>query len=149
MTHLADDSLAGALTLGPRRFSARPRLIGALVRLRWASIAYLDALEYEDAATNTLAAYEYVLGLFAVEHADLTLRALEPPRGGGVMRAFLDRHWRRSSPATKAQRLAIVRSFLTWLVGEGLLGANPAQNIRAPKRKRKVRDLLSARTSTD
>jgi site-specific recombinase XerC len=143
MTHLADDSLAGALTLGPRRFSARPRLIGALVRLRWASIAYLDALEYEDAATNTLAAYEYVLGLFAVEHADLTLRALEPPRGGGVMRAFLDRHWRRSSPATKAQRLAIVRSFLTWLVGEGLLGANPAQNIRAPKRKRKVRDLLS------
>jgi hypothetical protein len=33
-------------------------------------------------------------------------------------------------PATKTQRLAIMRSFLTWLVGEGILGANPAQNIR-------------------
>jgi integrase/recombinase XerC len=106
-------------------------------------VAYLDALEYEDAATNTLTAYEYVLGLFAVEHADLTLRDLEPPQGGGVVRAFLDRHWRSASPATRGQRLAIVRSFLTWLVGEGLLRANPAQNIRAPKRKRTVRDALT------
>jgi integrase/recombinase XerC len=90
-----------------------------------------------------LLAYEHVLGLFAVEHADLSLAELEPPQGGGVVRAFLDHHWRSASPATKAQRLAILRSFLTWLVGEGLLRANPAQNIRSPKRKRTVRAVLT------
>jgi integrase len=52
------------------------------------------------------------------------------------VRAFLDRHWRHLAPATRRQRLAIVRSFLTWLVGEGLVGANAATNIRGPKEKR-------------
>jgi len=100
------------------------------------------ALEYAEASLNTLSAYEHVLGLFAVEHADLTLADLEPPQGGGVVRAFLDRHWSKSSAATRRQRLAIVRSFLTWLVGEGLLPADPAVNIRAPKQKRRERQSL-------
>jgi integrase/recombinase XerC len=104
--------------------------------------AYLDALEYAESSTNTLLAYEYVLGLFAVEHADLTLADLQPPQGGGVVRAFLDRHWSKSSSATRRQRLAILRSLLTWLVGEGLLRANPAVNIRAPKEKRQERRAL-------
>lgn len=60
-----------------------------------------------------------------------------------MVRAFLDRHWASASAATKTQRLAILRSFLAWLVGEGLLGANPSQNIRPPKRKRRVRSALS------
>jgi site-specific recombinase XerC len=104
--------------------------------------AYLDALEYAESSTNTLLAYEYVLGLFAVEHADLTLADLQPPQGGGVVRAFLDRHWSKSSSATRRQRLAILRSLLTWLVGEGLLRANPAVNIRAPREKRQERRAL-------
>jgi site-specific recombinase XerC len=99
--------------------------------------AYLDALEYEEASPNTLTAYEHVLSLFCVEHANLGLEDLEPPKGGQVVRAFLDRHWRHSAAATRRQRLAIVRSFLRWLVGEGLLRANPAQNIRGPREKRK------------
>src|SRR6188474_1146175 len=45
----------------------------------------------------------------------------------GVVRAFLDRHWRSAEAATKAQRLAIGRSFLAWLVREGLLHASAAQ----------------------
>jgi site-specific recombinase XerD len=144
--HVADISSEDALTLE----RAAAILREALVDRRYGEtelgaqvVAYLDALEYADAATNTLTAYEYVLGLFAVEHADLSLADLEPPQGGGVVRAFLDRHWRSSSAATKAHRLAIVRSFLTWLVGEGLLHANPAQNIRAPKPKRTVRSALT------
>lgn len=96
--------------------------------------AYLDALEYQEASTHTLNAYEHVLALFAVEHADLTLDDLQPPRGNAVVRAFLDRHWRTCAPATRRQRLAIVRSFLTWLVGEGLLRSNPATNVRGRKR---------------
>jgi integrase/recombinase XerC len=95
--------------------------------------AYLDALEYEDAARNTIDAYTHVLGLLAVEHPSFALADLEPPQGGGVVRAFLDRHWSDKSPATRRQRLAIVRSFLRWLVGEGLLAANPATNIKGPK----------------
>jgi integrase len=106
-------------------------------------VAYLDGLEYADSSLNTLLAYEHVLGLFAIEHADLTLDDLEPPQGGGVARRFLDRHWQTSSAATRRQRLAILRSFLAWLVGEGLLGANPTQNIKPPKVKRKARDVLT------
>lgn len=44
--------------------------------------AYLDSLEYAEAAANTLLACGHVLGLFAVEHADLSLADLEPPQGG-------------------------------------------------------------------
>jgi integrase/recombinase XerC len=100
---------------------------------------YLDSLEYAEASRNTLAAYEHVLGLFAIEHADLTLAELEPPQGGVVVRAFLDRHWRTKAAATRRQRLAILRSFLTWLVGEGLLRANPATNVRGPKERHEER----------
>jgi site-specific recombinase XerD len=106
-------------------------------------VDYLDALDYAEAASNTLIAYEPILGLFAIEHADLTLADLEPPQGGGVVRAFLDAHWSKSSAATRRHRLAIVRAFLTWLVGEGLLGANPATNIKAPKEKRQERRALA------
>jgi site-specific recombinase XerC len=103
---------------------------------------YLDALEYQEASTHTLDAYEHVLALFAVEHADLALQDLEPPQGNITVRAFLDRHWRNSAPATRRQRLAITRSFLTWLVGEGLLRANPATNVRGPKETRVDRRAL-------
>jgi site-specific recombinase XerC len=109
-------------------------------------VAYLRALEYGEASLNTLLAYEHVLALFAVEHADLSLDELEPPQGGGVVRAFLDRHWNRSSATTRRQRLAITRSFLTWLTGEGLLRSNRAVNIRAPKTTRRERRALRSRT---
>jgi hypothetical protein len=94
--HVADDSRELDLTLeraaailrealADRRYGETP--LGEHV------VAYLDALEYSDAAVNTLQAYEHVLALFAVEHADLALADLEPPQGGAVARAFLDRHW--------------------------------------------------------
>ena len=104
---------------------------------------YLDALEYAGASVNTLDAYEHVLGLFALEHADLSLPDLLPPDGAATVRGFLDRHWSRSAPATRRQRLAIVRAFCKWLVGEGLLQASPATNIRAPREKRVERRTLT------
>jgi hypothetical protein len=45
--------------------------------------AYLDALEYADAAVNTLLAYEQVLARFAVEHADLFSRRPRAAAGWG------------------------------------------------------------------
>ena len=131
---LAEAAAIVRAALADRRYGETP--LGEHV------VAYLHALEYGEASLNTLAAYEYVLGLFAVEHADLSLVDLEPPQGGGVVRAFLDRHWSRRSAATRQQRLAIVRSFLTWLTGEGLLRSNPALNIRVPKTKRRERRAL-------
>jgi hypothetical protein len=73
--------------------------------------AYLDALEYAEAAANTLNAYEHVLALFCVEHADLDLDDLKPPQGTAAVRAFLDRHWRNSAAATRRQRLAMFAAF--------------------------------------
>jgi integrase/recombinase XerC len=63
-----------------------------------------------------------------------------------VVRAFLDRHWSGSSSATRRQRLAILRSLLTWLVGEGLLRANPATNVRGPRLKSQERHAHSPET---
>jgi site-specific recombinase XerC len=96
---------------------------------------YLDSLRYAEMSQHTLSAYEYVLGLFCVQHADLELEALEPPRGGLIVRGFLDRNWHKAAPRTRRQRLAILRAWLTWMVGEGILKANPATNVRAPKEK--------------
>jgi site-specific recombinase XerC len=95
---------------------------------------YLESLEYAEASLHTLNAYDHVLRLFVSEHADVALVDLQPPQGNALVRSFLDRHWRNSAAATRRQRLAIVRSFLTWLVGEGALTANPATNIRARRR---------------
>jgi integrase len=60
-----------------------------------------------------------------------------------VVRAFHDRHWGTSSAATTRQRLAISRSFLKWLVGEGLLKANLRKTSERRKMKRKARDVLT------
>ena len=59
-----------------------------------------------------------------------------PPRRVVPLAAFgYARHSGQAAPATRRQRLAIVRSFLGWLVGEGRLSANPTVNIRPPKRR--------------
>jgi integrase/recombinase XerC len=97
---------------------------------------YLDWLRYAEMAPNTLVAYEPVLALFCVEHADLAVADLEPPNGGLLVRDFLHRHWGKTSPATRRQRLAIMRSWLRWMVGEGILKGNPSANIRGPKERR-------------
>jgi integrase/recombinase XerC len=125
---LADAALMIREAVRDRRFGDTE--LGAHV------VDYLDSLEYAEASLNTLLAYEQVLGAFAVEHADLSLEDFEPPAGGALIRAFLDRRWSKSAPATRRHRLAIVRSFFRWLSGEGLMRGNPADNIKAPKERR-------------
>jgi integrase/recombinase XerC len=93
-------------------------------------------------STNTLNAYEHVLALFALEHADLSLADLEPPDGAATVRAFLDRHWRNSAATTRRQSgdHAVVVALAG---GGGPVEREPATNIRAPKEKRVERRSLS------
>jgi site-specific recombinase XerC len=68
-------------------------------------------------------------------------RVAEQPRR--VLRPSLAAHPKpRRRRALDGSFGPIARAFLTWLVGEGLLPANPATNIRGPKEKRVNRRAL-------
>jgi site-specific recombinase XerD len=47
---------------------------------------------------------------------------------------FLDEHWGDAAPATRRNRLAIVKSFFRFCCEERGLETNPAERIKPPKR---------------
>ena len=49
-----------------------------------------------------------------------------------------------AAPATVQRRVASVRGFFEWAVKEGLLGANPAARLQAPKRQRRLPKVPTA-----
>lgn len=65
------------------------------------------------------------------KRAAVAKRAGEPLRRRQSVR---DWHWGDSSPATRRNRLAIVKSFFRWAADERGLDANPAERIKPPKR---------------
>ncbi|MGD8808682.1 MAG: tyrosine recombinase XerC [Gammaproteobacteria bacterium] len=61
------------------------------------------------------------------------------------VRRFAAEHYRHGlSPRSIARRLSAVRSFLGWLVREGVLEANVANNVQAPKPSRRLPSALDA-----
>jgi integrase/recombinase XerC len=107
---------------------------------------YMRALRWSDKAQNTLDSYETVLSRLALDFAhyqsldEFTIETL---------REFLDQHWGESAAATRANRLAAVRSFFTWAVEEGRATTNPADTIKPPKVRNRERhaykpDLIHA-----
>ncbi len=61
------------------------------------------------------------------------------------VRRFAAEHFRHGlSPRSIARRLSAVRSFLGWLVREGVLAANVAINVQAPKPSRRLPSALDA-----
>jgi integrase/recombinase XerC len=63
----------------------------------------------------------------------------------GHVRAFAARsHAGGLSPASIQRRLSAVRSFYVFLQREGLCGHNPAMNVRAPKRPKRLPRTLDA-----
>lgn len=98
---------------------------------------YLRALRWQDASPNTLDSYETTLARLSVDHDDFEegLAGFCTPVGTEYLREFLDRHWSDSAPATRAQRLAAVKSCFEWAVGEGVCSFNPASKIKAPRRR--------------
>jgi site-specific recombinase XerC len=53
--------------------------------------------------------------------------------------AFLDRHWGDSEGDTMGQRAACVRSFFAWATRSGRLERNPAEAVRVPRVRRRLR----------
>ena len=62
---------------------------------------------------------------------------------GETLRAFIAAEHRRGLGATSLQRrLSACRSFFAWQLRRGLLPANPATGLRAPKAPRKLPNVL-------
>lgn len=97
--------------------------------------AYLRALRWSQASDNTLAAYQHVLALLALRHADWPdgLEGFCTPAGPEYLREFLDAEWGGASSATKRQRTAIVRSLFRWAALERRIPWNPAETLKSPK----------------
>jgi integrase/recombinase XerC len=93
---------------------------------------------------NTVAAYRRDL--------DSLLRFMEKERVNSIadldawhVRRFAAEHFRQGlSPRSIARRLSAVRSFLGALVREGVLEANVAVNVQAPKPSRRLPAALDA-----
>jgi site-specific recombinase XerD len=94
---------------------------------------FLRALRWSDHSENTLLSYETTLSRLAVDFAHLrSLSELTTDR----LRGFLDEHWAESSPATKRQRLAALKSFLEWGIAEERgIDLNPLARVKPPRRK--------------
>lgn len=91
---------------------------------------FLRALRWADKSQNTLDTYEIVLARLAYDFAHLEAISEFTTE---ALRDFLDDHWSESSPATRRNRLSIIRSFFAWAVEERGVGENPAQKIKPPK----------------
>lgn len=99
-------------------------------------MAYLRVLRWHSDSHNTYQAYEYVLGMLALRHADWSgSEEFCNPAGPEYLREFLDAEWGGSAASTKRQRTSIVRGFFRWLANEKRITYDPASNIKAPKGK--------------
>jgi len=92
---------------------------------------FLRALRWSDKSQNTLDTYEIVLARLAYDHAHY--RSLDEFTTESL-RDFLDANWGDAAPATRRNRLAVVKSFFRWAVDERGLVGNPADRIKSPKK---------------
>ncbi|MCP4167628.1 MAG: site-specific tyrosine recombinase XerD [Chloroflexi bacterium] len=100
--------------------------------------AYLEYLEVERGySQNTVSAYRNDLGQFQTH-----LESLDPatrPRGWGnvtrdhIVGYMLEMKEREYASSTVARKVAAVKSFFGYLVDEGYLRKNPANELESPK----------------
>jgi integrase/recombinase XerD len=101
---------------------------------------YLRALRWQESSPHTLDSYESVLAKLAIRHADFaSLETFASPVGTDYLREFLDLHWGDLSPATRRQRLAVLRSFFSWAMIEQKIGYDPTRAIKPPKEGGRIR----------
>jgi integrase len=100
---------------------------------------FLRALKWGEKAQNTVDTYELCLSRLAVDFAHIELHELTTE----MLPDFLAEHWGDSSAATRANRLAAVKSFLRWAVDEGRLERSPADPIKRPKAAKVERQAYS------
>jgi site-specific recombinase XerD len=101
---------------------------------------FLRAMRFKSDAPNTLDSYETTLSRFARDHADFSgLARFAAPDGAELIEDFLARHWADAAAATRANRLAAVKSFFAWGVGRGLISWSPAAGIQGPRVRNRQR----------
>ena len=101
---------------------------------------FMRAFRWADRTQNSLDTYEIVLSRLSLDFAhytDINQFSTED------VRDFLDEHWGESAPATRRNRLAIVKSFFRFCVEERGLAANPADRIKPPKKANVERQAYS------
>lgn len=57
---------------------------------------------------------------------------------------LMARHRAGLAPVTVQRQLSSLRTWFTWMVRQGMLDANPAQAVRAPKVRRKLPSVIGA-----
>ena len=101
---------------------------------------FMRSLLWADKTLNTLDTYEIVLSRLSLDFAHFT--TLEECTTE-VVRDFLDENWGEAAPATRRNRLSIVKSFFKFCVLERGLSRNPADRITPPKRRSVEREAYS------
>ena len=113
--------------------------------MRAAVARFLRHLDRErNASPATVRAYGYDLEQFQ-GYLELELR--REPRPADVdhvlIRGFLaSLHQRELRKVTTARKLAALRTFFRWLCREGVVEANPARLLLAPRRERRIPSVL-------
>lgn len=111
--------------------------------------AFLDYLEAESQrSANTIAAYQNDLRQFYQY-----LQQLDPsttPRGWGnvtrdhILGYMLEMKEREYATSTMARKIAAVKSFFTFLKGDGLIHSSPAADLDTPKVEKHLPASMSA-----
>lgn len=97
---------------------------------------FIKHLESKGASPHTIRAYRKDLEIF--------LKDAPPEPGLSDIRGFVASEITKGhKKSTASRRLASVRSFLKFLNREGLIGANPARLVPAPKQPKKLPRVLS------
>lgn len=131
-------------------YAAMMRLIQVALRDReWEGCAigrevshFMRAFRWRSESEHSHRAYESVLGLFALRHADWSsLDEFCSELGIAYIREFLDAEWGGASRATKARQVGILHSFFRWAVDERRIPWDPSATIRAPRVSRQAKRL--------
>jgi integrase/recombinase XerC len=116
--------------------------------------SFLDYMKHERAASrHTLTAYQTDLDEFftIVTNNSLSLRGKEEDiaslrRYLRILSAKTDENGKTLSTTSIGRKLATVRSFLRYLVREGIFKYNAARHIKTPKREKRLPSVASERS---
>jgi integrase len=101
---------------------------------------FLRSFKWSGNEKSSTDQYEAALAKFAVRHSDFeSLEQFASPIGTEYALVFLDQLWGEAARATQAQKLAILKSFFNWAVGERRMAYNPIAHVKAPRRRKAER----------
>lgn len=95
---------------------------------------YYQAFKWEHESEHSRSAYKAVIGMLALRHSDWgSIEEFCSPMGVEYIREFLDAEWGDKSPATRKQKVGIVRAAFQWLTINRRIPWDPSATIKAPR----------------